>query len=490
VTVYLVGAGPGDPGLITVRGAEVLGRAEVVVHDRLADSRLLLLAPPGARRVDVGKAPGGPVDQEQINRLLVDEGRAGRVVVRLKGGDPFVFGRGGEEAEALTAAGVAFEVVPGVTSAIAVPAYAGVPVTHRGRATSFTVVTGHSRHSVDVDTNWEALAAAGGTIVVLMGVAHRGEIARRLVDGGLDPATPVVAVRWGTRPDQHRVRVRLDQLADTPLEPPVTIVIGAVAGLDLRWYETRPLFGRRVVVTRARTQASGLAGRLKDLGAGVVEVPAIAIEGPADGGAGLDRGAAGLAAGAYTWLVVTSANAVDAILSRVPDRRRLAGVSVAAVGPATAAALADCGVPADLQAPPGRERAEGLLGVFPAGPGRVLFPRAAGGRDTLVEGLAAAGWEVDLVEAYRTVPAAVDPPARAEVARADAVCFSSASTVEGLVSAVGLSGVPPVVVCIGPVTAAAAESAGLRVTAIADQASVDALAEAVVRALAGLPPPG
>ncbi|HEY3811044.1 MAG TPA: uroporphyrinogen-III C-methyltransferase, partial [Acidimicrobiales bacterium] len=200
MTVYLVGAGPGDPGLLTVRGAEVLRVADVVVHDRLADAGLLDLVPPGARRVDVGKAPGGPVHQDEINALLIDEGRAGRTVVRLKGGDPFVFGRGGEEALALAEAGVPFEVVPGITSAVAVPAYAGVPVTHRGLATSFTVVTGHSRHAIDRETNWEALAAAGGTIVVLMGVAHRETVAARLLAGGLAPDTPVLAARWGTHP--------------------------------------------------------------------------------------------------------------------------------------------------------------------------------------------------------------------------------------------------------------------------------------------------
>ena len=481
MTVFLVGAGPGHPGLITVRGAAVMATAEVVVHDRLADRRLLSLAPDSARRIDVGKAPGGPVQQEEINELLVREGKAGQRVVRLKGGDPFVFGRGGEEAEALIAAGVEFEIVPGITSAVAVPAYAGVPVTHRGRATSFTVVTGHSRHAVDTDTNWEALAAAGGTIVVLMGVAHRAEIAERLMAGGLDPATPVAAVHWGTRPEQVTARTRLDQLGATPLDPPVTIVIGAVAGLDLAWYETRPLFGRRIVVTRARTQASGLARRLQDLGARVVEVPTIRIDGPADGGAGLRRAASNL--GGYRWIAFTSANAVTALLDLIPDVRVLAGVGLAVVGPATAAALAERGLVADLVAPPGRQQAEGLLDGFPAGPGRVLFPRAAEGRETLVDGLAARGWEVDLVEAYRTVPAEVSEDDRAEVASADAICFSASSTVTGFLASCGVELVPPVVVCIGPVTADTARKAGLPVSAMAGEASVDGLVDAVVEAL-------
>ncbi len=492
MTVYLVGAGPGDPGLLTVRGAEVLAGAEVVVHDRLADSRLLSLAPPGARFVDVGKAPGGPVRQEEINDILVAEGRTGRRVVRLKGGDPFVFGRGGEEILALRHAGVAFEVVPGVTSAVAVPAYAGVPVTHRGLATSFTVVTGHSRHAVDRETNWEALAAAGGSIVVLMGVAHRREIAERLMAGGLDPATPVAAVHWGTRPEQVSVRVRLDELGDTALEPPVTMVIGAVAGLDLHWYETRPLFGRRVVVTRARTQASGLARKLADLGARVLEVPTIRIDGPSDGGAGLDRAGAGLRSGAYRWIVFTSANAVDALMSRVPDARWLGGVSLAAVGPATAAALERYHLVADLT--PERREAAGLVEMFPEprssdpfgmapAERRVLFPRAAGGRDVLVEGLNAKGWQVDLVEAYRSVPAPADEDLRAEVASADAICFSSSSTVTGFLEAYGRPAVPATVVCIGPVTTATATDAGLAVAAVAPAASVEGLVDALVGVL-------
>ena len=486
MTVYLVGAGPGDPGLLTVRGAEVLSRADVVVHDRLADAVLLELAPATARRVDVGKAPGGPVDQEQINRLLVEEGRTGRCVVRLKGGDPFVFGRGGEEALALIEAGVAFEVVPGITSAVAVPAYAGTPITHRGVATSFTVVTGHSRHTVDRETDWEALARAGGTIVVLMGVAHRDQIASKLIAGGLDPSTPVLAVRWGTRPEQRSVRVRLDELAATPLEPPVTMVIGAVAGLDLDWYETRPLFGRRIVVTRARAQASNLAAQLRDLGARPVEVPAIRIEGPSDGGEGLRRAAEALADGAYSWVVFTSANAVEALMELVPDSRALADTCVAAVGPATAEALRRYRIVADLV--PDRQDADALLEAFPdppaAGAG-VLLPRAAEGREVLPLGLAAAGWDVDLVEAYRTVREPAGPETLSAVSGADAICFTSSSTVTGFLEACGPGAVPPVVVCIGPATAETARDAGITVDAVASPHTVEGLVSALVGALAG-----
>jgi uroporphyrinogen III methyltransferase/synthase len=487
VTVYLVGAGPGDPGLLTVRGAELLSRADVVVHDRLADASLLDLAPAQARCVDVGKEPGGPVQQEQINRLLVEEGRAGRRVVRLKGGDPFVFGRGGEEALALMEAGVPFEVVPGVTSAIAAPAYAGVPVTHRGMATSFTVVTGHSRHAVDKDTDWESLARAGGTIVVLMGVAHRDRIASKLIAGGLDPSTPVVAVRWGTRPEQRSVRVRLDELAATPLEPPVTMVIGAVAGVDVGWYESLPLFGRKVVVTRARAQASGLSARLRDLGARPIEVPAIRIEPPSDGGEGLRRAAQALSDGAYGWAVFTSANAVEALMRLVPDSRALHDTCVAAVGPATAEALRRYRIVADLT--PDREDAESLLEAFPDPPGPggsgVLLPRAAEGREVLPLGLSAAGWDVDLIEAYRTVRVAAPPEMRDLVAGADAVCFTSSSTVSAFIEACGEGSVPAVVVCIGPATASTALSAGIRVDAVASPHTVEGLIGCLVEVLAG-----
>lgn len=479
MTVYLVGAGPGDPGLLTVRAAELLQAAEVVVHDRLADPRVLAGAAPSARLIDVGKRPGGPVRQEEINAVLIEEGASGAVVVRLKGGDPFVFGRGGEEAEALAGAGVPFEVVPGISSAVAVPAYAGVPVTHRGRSTSFTVVTGHSRHAVDSETNWEALAEAGGTIVVLMGVAHRQEIARRLVAGGLDPSTPVVAVTWGTRPEQTTLRVRLDELGQAPVEPPATIVVGAVAGLDFSWYDKRPLFGRRVVVTRARTQASELARRLEGLGATVLEVPTIAFGEPSDGGAALDAAVAGI--GGYDWVAFTSANSVEATMRRLRDARALAGVRVAAVGEATAGVLRSFGIAADLV--PSRHDAEGLLEAWPAGTGRVLFPRSQTGRELLADGLRSAGWDVDVVDAYRTYHPEPKEDEANLVATADAVCFSSSSTVSGFVESFGVSALPKVVICIGPLTARSARAAGIEVTAVSRSASVGSMVDAVVGVL-------
>jgi uroporphyrinogen III methyltransferase/synthase len=490
LTVYLVGAGPGDPGLLTCRGAELLARADVVVHDRLSEITLLDLAPPAAERVDVGKAPGAPVDQERINRLLVDRGRRGQEVVRLKGGDPFVFGRGGEEAEALARAGVPFEVVPGVTAAVAVPAYAGIPVTHRGLSTSFTVVTGHSRHAIDNEVNWDALARAADTIVVLMGVAHRAEIAVRLQAGGLAPDTPVAAVRWGTRPGQRTVRTTLAGLAGVTIEPPVTLVIGGVAGLDLRWFEARPLFGRRVVVTRARAQASTLVERLRALGAETVELATIEIADPAAGGLALAEAAGRLST--YDWVVLTSANAVERLLARVRDARAFGPAQVAAVGPATGAALAAHGVVADLQ--PATAVAEELVETFPCAgapggggrpAGRALLPQAAAARPVLAQGLRAKGLAVEVVEAYRTVPARPSPQALAAAAAADAIAFTSSSTVTSWLDLLGAGTLPPVVACIGPVTAATAAEHGVPVTVVASEHTVDGLVAALAAALRG-----
>lgn len=481
MTVYLVGAGPGDPGLLTVRGAEVLARADVVVHDRLAQLSLLDLAPAGAEHIDVGKRPGGPVDQDAINSLLVARGAAGQEVVRLKGGDPFVFGRGGEEAQALLEAGVAFEVVPGVSAAIAAPAYAGVPVTHRGLSTSFTVLTGHRQHGADRPTDWEALGRAGGTIVVLMGVAHRADFVPRLLAGGLASDTPVLAVRWGSRPSQRSVRTTLAALPDAHLEPPVTIVIGRVAGLDLNWFERRPLFGCKVVVTRAAHQVSELVRRLAAAGAEVLEVPTIDVVGPADGGAALREAAARVAR--YQWVVFTSANGAGRFLALLRDARAFGAARVAAIGPGTAETLGRAGVVADLV--PERFVAEALLAAFPDPPGSggtVLLPRAAVARDVLPDGLRMRGWAVDVVEAYRTEPVAPPPAVLEEVAGTQAIAFASASSVDAWVAAAGAATVPPVVACIGPVTAEAARAHGLAVTTAAE-ATLDGLVAAVVAAV-------
>ena len=485
MTVALVGAGPGDPGLITVRGAEMLGRADVVVYDRLVARSLLELVPPAAERISVGKAPSRvEMDQSDINDLLVERARAGDTVVRLKGGDPFVFGRGGEEAEALAAAGVPFEVVPGITSAVAAPAYAGVPVTHRGVSTHFTVVTGHvdpAKGGSDVD--WEALARAGGTLVILMGAGRIGEIAERLVAGGLAEHTPAVAVRHGTRSDQRTVRATLATIAGAGVEAPAAIVVGAVAGLDLAWFESRPLFGRRVVVTRAREQASGLRARLERLGAEVVELPAIEIDPIAVTVPDLD---------AFAWLVLTSANGVATLFDRGlvasgRDARALAGVRVAAIGPGTAAALAARGIRADLV--PERFVAEALLDAFPPPSGsgaRVLLARAEQARDALPKGLEEKGYAVDVLATYRTVAATPDPDAVARVSRGDvdAITFTSSSTVTNLCDLLGTLPDPqPLVASIGPVTSKTALERGLRVDVEAEEHTIDGLVDALVAAL-------
>jgi uroporphyrinogen III methyltransferase/synthase len=483
VTVYLVGGGPGDPGLITVRGAEVLARADVVVYDRLSVTSLLDLAPARAERISVGKAPGrASRPQAEINALLVERGRAGQEVVRLKGGDPFVFARGGEEVAALRVAGVPFEIVPGITSAVAVPAYAGVPVTHRGLASSFTIVTGQEGEA-GLPVDWEAVARLGGTIAVLMGVAKREEIARRLMAGGLPADTPVAAVTWGTRPEQRTVRTTLGRLGGEPIESPAVMLVGAVATLDLPWYEARPLFGRRVIVTRAREQASGLVERLQELGAATVELPVIEIGEPDDGGAALREAAARV--GKYDWVVFTSANAVVRFFAALgavgSDTRALGGRRVAAIGPGTADALAGAGVRADLV--PERFVAESLLEAFPPGPGRVLLPRAAVARDALPAGLAERGFTVDVVEAYRTIVGRPSSEALGAAATASAVTFTSSSTVTNYLAVAGDLPVPPVVACIGPITADTARAAGLSVDVVAAEHTIDGLVTALVGTL-------
>ncbi|MEW6477537.1 MAG: uroporphyrinogen-III C-methyltransferase [Actinomycetota bacterium] len=480
MTVYLVGAGPGDPGLITVRGAEVLAKADVVIYDRLSVASLLDLAPPSAERISVGKAPGrASRPQADINALLVERGKAQDVVVRLKGGDPFVFARGGEEVAALQAAGVPFEIVPGITSAVAVPAYAGVPVTHRGLASTFTVVTGQEGEA-GVPVDWEAVARLGGTIAVLMGVAKREEIARRLMAGGLGADTPVAAITWGTRPEQHTCRTTLGRLAGEEIESPAVMLIGAVAALDLPWYENRPLFGKRIIVTRAREQASGLVERLHELGAATVELPVIEIAEPADGGAGLREAARRVSD--YDWVTFTSANAVTRFFAALGDvgrdTRALAAARVAAIGPGTADALAAAGVRADLV--PERFVAESLLEAFPDGPGRVLLPRAAVARDALPTGLTERGWTVDVVEAYRTVVGRPAPEALAAAATAHAITFTSSSTVTNYLTVAGDGPVPPVVACIGPITADTARSAGLTVDVVATEHTIEGLVQSLV----------
>lgn len=485
MSVYLVGAGPGDPGLLTVHAAELLARADVVVHDRLVDPRVLAMAPRSARLVDVGKRSGARSEaptQEQINALLVELGREGSVVIRLKGGDPYVLGRGGEEAVALGGAGVDYEVVPGLSAATAVPAYAGVPVTHRGVASGFAVVTGHDAASDASAADWELLARSGCTVVVLMGVAARGALARRLVDGGRPASTPVLVVERGTTPAQRSRRTTLAGLGALEVSSPATIVIGETAALSLASYEQRPLFGWRVVVTRPAAQSEALARPLAAAGALPVELPVVEIRDAPDGGAALRSAAARLAT--YDWIVLTSANGVERLLAEVRDARAFGAARVVAIGPATAEALRRHGIVADLV--PERYVGESLVEAFSSpdvagtkGGGRVLLARAAVARDVVPEGLVALGWEVDVVAAYETV--AADPSALEldAVAGADAVTFTSPSTVHAFLELAGAERLPPVVVSIGPVTSAAAAASGIAVDVEAEEHTVTGLVTAL-----------
>jgi len=486
VTVYLVGAGPGDPGLLTRRGADLLAQADVILFDRLVDPRLLELAPTDAQCIDVGKRPGQLQHQDEINALLLEHARLGKRVVRLKGGDPFVFGRGGEEAEVLLSAGIDFEVVPGVTSAFAAPAAAGVAVTHRGLSSSVTVVSGHV---TDADApgavDWSSLARTGGTLVVLMGMAARAEIARRLVEAGRLPDTPVLVVHRGTTSAQASVRTTLAGLAAVDLGPPCTIVIGPVAALDLRATSTRPLAGLTVVVTRARAQAAALVSLLADAGAEILALPVIAVVDPPDGGVALRTEAA--RADTYDWVVLTSANAVERFIGLLRDGRALGRARLAVIGAATARALSAYHLVADLV--PEDESAAGLVAAMapaPSGgarPGRVLFPRAVEARDVVAPGLRDKGWNVTEVEAYCTVAAGPEHGVGAHeldlASGADVLTFTSPSTVNFYTQLAGRRRTPAVVACIGPVTAEAARRAGFGVDVVAAEHSAEGLVAAL-----------
>ena len=487
--VYLVGAGPGDPGLMTRRSLDLIASADAILYDRLIPPGALEGARPGAELRYVGKEPGAPaLTQEETNDLLVELGRAGRRVVRLKGGDPFVFGRGGEEAEALAAAGVPFEVVPGVTAGVAAPAYAGIPVTHRDAASAVAFVTGHEDPSKpETALDWDALARFPGTLVFYMGVKNLPLIAERLTAAGRDAGEPVAVVERGTYPGQRTLVDTLGGIAARVeaegVRPPSITVVGPVAELreTIAWLEARPLHGEVVAVTRARAQASGLASRLRELGAEVVETPAIRIEPrPVEGDLrrAIDR------IEDYALVCVTSPNGVrllfDAIAAGGRDARALAGATVAAIGPGTAAELAARGIVADVV--PERFVAEALVEALEpveVADRRVLIARAAEARGVLPDALRERGAEVDDVALYDTVAEPLGDGERAALDRATYVTFTSSSTVRFLLG----SGVRPPesarVVSIGPVTTATAREAGLTVDVEAERHDVDGLVEAL-----------
>ena len=493
--VYLVGGGPGDPGLITVKGLRCLQQADVVVYDRLVDPSLLQAAPATAEQVFVGKERGRQaLAQEEINRLLVDRAGDGKAVVRLKGGDPFLFGRGGEEALALARHGIPFEVVPGVTSAIAAAAYAGIPVTHRGMASLVTVVSGSEDLAKDQSSiPWDMLARAGGTLVVMMGWSALESILDTLQRRGMPPTTPVALVQWGTWTKQRTVVGDLDSVLprglDAGLESPVVAVIGPVVALrdQLGWFDRRPLFGKKVLITRSRTQASRLVMLLEELGAQPVELPSIEIA-PIEDYAGLDAMLARLAD--FQWVFFTSVNAADVVFARLEqqgrDVRAFGNVRVGAIGPATAEALARRGIGADFI--PSRSVSEVVLeelAVLDWAGVPVLLPGADIGRDALPRGLARLGAKVERVTAYRTVrPASLSRKARAVLEQGvDVVTFTSSSTVRNLLGM--LDGdvaalEPSLIAVIGPVTAATAQELGLRVDLVADEHTVDGLLKALV----------
>ena len=496
--VYLVGAGPGDYRLITVKACECLKKAEVVVYDRLADPRILRYAPETAEYIYVGKASSHhTMKQGDINQLLVDKAKQGKCVVRLKGGDPFVFGRGGEEALLLEQNGLPFEIVPGITSAIAVPAYAGIPVTHRAVATSFAVVTGHEDPTKgESDMRWDKLSTGIDTLVFLMGVANLPHITAKLIENGRPADTPAAVIRWGTKPEQRVLVTTVGQAAEdvarAQLKPPAVFIVGEVVKLRDRlvWFDEltmHPLFGRNILVTRAREQASKLTELLEDKGACCHEVPAICLQAPQDDYAALDAAIADIAS--YDWLIFTSANGVERFFVRLfaakKDARALGTVRLAAIGPATAAKLRSYGLQADVR--PAEYRAEGVLEAIrgQVQPGmRILLPRAQKARRILPEKLRKLGATVDVVPVYETVAAEADGEKLAAQLMAgdlDCVTFTSSSTVTNLIHILGNAAPLQQVktVCIGPITAKTCEENGIHPDAVASEYTLPGLTAAV-----------
>jgi len=510
--VYLVGAGPGDPGLTTARALSLIASADVIFHDRLIPPGALDGAREDAELVYVGKAPGdGPktsayrtesahrqretVPQGEINERLVEAARAGKSIVRLKGGDPFVFGRGGEEGEALRAAGIEFEVVPGVTAGVAATAYAGIPVTHRDDASAVAFVTGHEDpEKAETALNWEALARFPGTLVLYMGVKRLAENAAALIEAGRDPEEPAAAVERGTLAGQRTVVATLATLSEAVeregLGAPALIVVGPVVRRreTLAWLERRPLHGRRVVVTRARAQASGLAVTLRELGAEVVELPAIRIE-PRIESEEVRRAIDSIES--YTLICLTSPNGarllLDALQAAGKDARALAGATIAAIGPGTARTLGERGILADVV--PERFVAEALveaLGGIDVAGRKALIARAAEARDVLPDALRERGAHVDVVALYETVREEPDPDAVEAAQAADYVTFTSSSTVSNLTEALGERFPASArVVSIGPVTSEAARAAGLTVQVEAERHDVEGLLAALLADAAG-----
>lgn len=497
--VYLVGAGPGDPKLITVKGFELIRKADTIIYDRLAGHRLLAYARPGAEIVYVGKSPDRhTLGQAEINRLMVEKAREGKTIVRLKGGDPFVFGRGGEEAECLVEAGISFEVVPGVTSAIAAPAYAGIPVTHRDCTSTLAIITGNEDPlKEDSGIAWDKISTGAGTLVFLMGMANLPDIVRRLMENGRSPQTPVALVRWGTRPEQRTLVGTLENIgakaAEAGLKNPAVIIVGDVVSLrdKLIWFENKPLFGKRVLVTRSREQASVLSEAIGELGGEPLEFPTISVVEPEDHGP-LDQAIAEL--NTFDWIIFTSVNGVEFFFRRMRRRRRdireLYPARLCAIGPKTREALEKYGLL--VEAMPDEYRAEAIVedlrGKVKAGD-RVLLPRADIARKALPEALAEMGAHVSEVTAYCTVAGRGDAAMIKEMlenGEIQIITFTSSSTVRNFVAMLAapdlkrfLSGVT--VACIGPITAGTAKESGIRVDVVAGEYTIEGLIKAILK---------
>lgn len=492
--VYLVGAGPGDPGLITVKGLESLRSADAVVYDRLASPRLLLEARPDAEMYDAGKGRDDHrMTQTEINELLVELGSAGKTVCRLKGGDPFIFGRGGEEAIDLAAAGIPWEVVPGISSTIAAPAYAGIPVTQRGMSTSVTIVTGsEDPNKPDSNINWDALATITGTLVFVMGWKSMNDIVAALTSRGVPNDRPAALVQWGTTPRQNTVTGPISEIVERGVEAgisaPVVLVVGEVTGLReaLAWFDNRPLFGKRVIVTRARSQASRLAAQLEDLGAEVLEFPTIEIV-PVEDPRPLDEALKNI--DKYDWLMFTSSNAVRGLAARMDalgiDSRSLAHLKFGVNGPSTARALGEIGIKPD--AIPNEYLASAMIDLLnerEITPRNVLFPRSSIGRETLANGLRDMGANVDEIVAYSTQsPANTGEHIRAAYEQGvDYTTFTSSSTARNMVELLG--GSPDLIntsrtVMIGPITADTVKELDINIDVMSPEQSIAGIIEAI-----------
>ena len=502
--VYLVGAGPGDPGLLTLRGKELLQRAEVVVYDYLANPRLLRYVPEDATLIYAGKKGGGlhAYTQEGINKLLVEHAKSGKMVVRLKGGDPFIFGRGGEEIEELAAEGVDFEVVPGVTSASAAATYTGIPITHREYTASVAFVTGHEDPEKKFSTiDWEKLATGAGTLVIYMGIKNLPEITRKLMAAGRAPETPVAVVRWASTPKQESLIGTLATISDLVLEndvkPPALVLVGEVVQLRHRinWFERRALFGRRIVVTRTRSQASELVHQLEELGADCLECPTIDIQ-ALDDYSLLDAALGQLPN--YDWLLFTSPNAVNYFFRRLresgQDSRALAASRIAAVGTATAKVLEQYGVVADFlpEQFTGEGLADALLAQGDVAGRRFLLPQALAASKVLAEKLAAAGAQLSIAPVYRNVPAGTSgKELRQELSAGtvDVLTFTSSSTVRNCFALLGCEDAAALqqllgetrIAAIGPVTAATLQEYGITTHIQPQQHTIADLVDAIVR---------